>query len=314
MLLGECILQDFKVIRNNPTDPNNILDLPKSSTKDCCYNLKVLANIVGGDEHSNDKNSVIYFYDNAYTGATMELQKYDGDWVKIADLDNNDYGTYYAFGFFINDFSERAMGYQIDWQKVLQAEGQGRYRVVTTENLIIGDPKNRYSLEWCLYNYTPQRAKGTIKLSWYLNGFYGDSTDDKKQRHFGNLDWFNSIRLDGWFGEDTSSYESEFVKYQTGLDVWTKNDRIREYKLYLGHAPAYIHELLSGEALQANSEHNQNDLTITDFNESDNPVKHINRAIQLTSEYAPEWNKLSKLAKVELSFKSAFNNFTRKRC
>lgn len=307
MPLGECISENFKVIRNNPTDPDNELDLPKSSNSDCCFTLPVLAEIVVTSPYNNDKSSVIWFYDNAFSGAVMELEKYvSGAWTKVDDLDNTDNGTYYAYGFFTNDLNEKAMGYQIDWQKVLVLHGDGSYRVKTVETNIFGTT-NKYSLEWCLRTYTPDRANGTIRFDWWLNGICGDSNNDQRIRDFGSLNWFNEIRLEGWFGLNSSEYEKNYVRYQNGQQVWIKDERTQNYACDIGRVPNYVHELLSGEVFQADY------ITVTDYN-TENPTTHIDRAIKLTSSYEPNWYKFSKYAFVNLTFTNEYKNFVRKRC
>jgi hypothetical protein len=308
MPLGEAISQDFKIIKNNPTDPTSTLDLPKSTVSDCCFYLPVLAELVVTSEYNNDKSSVIWFYDNGYTGAAMELEQLvSGTWTKIADLIDDTYGTFYDYGFFTNDNTEKAMGYLIDWNLMLVAFGQGKYRVKTVETGILGNT-NKYSLEWCLWTHTPDRAEGTVRIDWWLNGILGDSENDRLTRDFGALDWFNEIRLpSAYFGDTTSTYEKEYIRYQNGNQVWIKDERKREYRLEIGRIPNYLHELLSGEVFQADA------TSLTDFN-INNAVQNIDTYIKLSSDYAPRWNTNTKLASVELSFENQYQNFVRKRC
>ncbi|MEG7750688.1 hypothetical protein U2087_15695, partial [Listeria monocytogenes] len=63
----------------------------------------------------------------------MTLQKNEsGSYVDVDDLDSSTYGTFYEFGFFVNKYGESAIGYLIEWQKVLTVEGEGDYRVKIT--------------------------------------------------------------------------------------------------------------------------------------------------------------------------------------
>lgn len=307
MALGECIFENFKLLPNNPTDPENELDLPKSVNFDCCFTLPVLAELVVTSEYNNDKSSVIWFYDENYSAVTMELQKYvNGVWTKQTDLNDNSNGTFYAFGFFVNELNESAIGYLIDWQLVLTNYGEGSYRVKTTETGILGNTE-KYSLEWCLRTHTPQRANGTLRIDWWLSGITGNKEFDTKYRDFGTLNWFNEIRLEGWFGLDKSTYEKDYVRYQNGQRVWITDERNREYGCQIGRVPSYVHELLSGETFQADA------ISITDYN-TDNANTHIDRYVKLSSDYEPNWSKFSKYAGVELSFINEYQNFVRKRC
>ena len=307
MALGECIFENFKVISSNPTDPTNALDLPKSSNYDCCYTLPVLAELVVTSPYNNDKSSVIWFYDNGYSAAAMELEQYiSGVWTKVADLNDNTYGTFYDYGFKTNTLSEKLMGFEIDWQLVLVGIGEGSFRVKTVETNIFGTT-NKYSLEWCLKIYTPERANNTIRIDWYISNLIGDSSNDEKVRDFTDTNWFNQIRLEGWFGSDSAEYEKEFVRYQTGQKVWIKDELTKNYKCEIDRVPNYVHTLLSQEVFQADS------ILITDYN-TENPIQHLDRKVKLTSAYEPRWDKRSKYAGVELTFTNEYKNNIRKRC
>jgi hypothetical protein len=309
MPLGECISENFKVIRNNPTDPDTLLDLPTPVSKECCFMLYVLAEIVYTSENNNDKSSFIRFYDNAYTDAVMELQKFeDGEWVKVDDLDDDTYGTFNEFGFFVNRFQEKAMGYQIDWQKVLTEQGEGYYRVYTTETTVFGE-KHQVSLQYCLKIYTPDRALGTVRFDWWMNNKVGSPYSDTRKLDYGNLSWFNQIRLRGLFGLNGYTYGTENVIYQNGEKVWISDEMEQEYRCFLWRLPNYIHDVISKEMLQADY------ITVTDYN-NQYKIEHINRPIKKPSsfEYKPQWTKDSKLATVEMTFENQYKNFVKKRC
>jgi hypothetical protein len=315
MPLGEAQYECFKLIANNPIDPESELDLPKFSATSCCYDLPVYAELIYTKDFNNDKSSVIWFYDNAFSDSLLELEKYvNGVWTKQADLNNNTYGTYYAFGFFENNQNEKAVGFLIDWALVLSGLGIGKYRVKTVETNIFGTT-NKYSLEWSLKAYNLNIVDKTTRISWWMNGITGDSSNDKRTRDFGALNWFNEIRLNNsLFWSKTSEYEKEYVQYQNGQKVWLKDERTRSYKFELNAAPNYIHELLSGETFQADT------IMITDYN-SNNPAllqdcnpELLEKFVKLSSSYEPKWAFGSKYASVELTFLNEYQNFIRKRC
>lgn len=316
MPLGEAIQENFKLIVNNPSDPDSVLDLPKFSASSCCYELPVFAEVVFTKDFNNDKSAAgLWFYDNAFSNADMELEKYqNGSWTKVADLIDDTYGEYYGFGFFINNKQEKAMGYLIHWKLVLSGLGAGKYRVKTVETNIFGTT-NKYSLEWTLKAYNSDIVNNTVRISWWMNGITGDSTNDQRVRDFGALDWFNEIRLPkALFWGTTSEYEKDYVQYQNGQRVWIQDERTRSYKFELVQAPAYIHELLSGEVFQADT------IMMTDYN-GDNPALDkdcnpvlVEKYVKLSSSYEPNWIYRSKYANVELTFINEYQNFIRKRC
>lgn len=316
MPLGEAQYECFKLIPNNPSEPDSVLDLPKFSTTECCYDLPVFAELIFTKDFNNDKSSAgLWFYDNAFSNAEMELEKYqNGSWNKVADLIDDTYGEYYGFGFFVNNQKEKAMGYLIYWKLVLSSLGAGKYRVKTVETNIFGTT-NKYSLEWSLKAYSPEIVNKSVRISWFMNGITGDSSNDQRVRDFGSLDWFNEIRLPkSLFWAKTSEYEKDYVQYQNGQRVWIQDERTRSYQFYLQQAPNYIHELLSGEVFQADA------IIMTDYN-SDNPAltkdcnpELLEKYVKLSSSYEPSWVYGSKFASVELTFTNEYQNFIRKRC
>jgi hypothetical protein len=315
MPLGEARFENFKLITSNPSDPTSVLDLPKFSATSCCYELPVFAELVYTKDFNNDKSSVIYFYDNAFSDALLELEQYiSGTWTKIADLNDATYGTYSAFGTYTNPSGENVLSFEIDWSLILAAFGIGKYRIKTVETNIFGTT-NRYSLEWTLKAYNQNIVDKTTRISWWVSGLIGDSSNDQKKRDFGNLNFYNEIRLyNSLFWSKTSEYEKEFVKYQNGQQVWTKDERTRSYKFELNGAPNYVHELLSGEVFQSDT------IMITDYN-SNNPAmladcspEMLEKYVKLSSNYEPKWNFGSKYASVECTFTNEYQNFVRKRC
>lgn len=315
MATGEAICETFKLIKNNPASTLVEIDLPKSTLIDCCFSLPVLAKETGGDNFTNDQSSVLYFYDNGFTGAVLNLQAFDGsDWVQIAVLSDDTLGTLFDFGFAENDEDERLLGFVIDWQKVLSAHGEGSYRIQTEETPIIGDIVNRYSLEWCLKKYTDIRANKTVRIDFYQSGIIGDKTSDQKIRDYGFLpsgvavNWFNQIRLpDAIFGDDSGEYNRDFTRYKNGAEVWIKDEQVEKYQFISGYYPNYVHKFMRVDVLQAD------DIEITTYFNNGNS-DHQNKSVIPSGNYDPNWNHVSKLASVELSFEQKYQNYKHKRC
>lgn len=309
MALGEAIRQNFKVIKNNPSGDLVELELPKSTTNDCCFTIPVLAKSSGGDNYTNDRSSVIYFYGNGTTNAILNLQKYESDsWNEVANLNDNTYGTYYPFGFEVNSKEENLLGYVIDWKLVLATLGEGTYRVQTEETTITGSTVNRYSIEWCLMTYTQFRANRTVRIDYYNVGIVGSLTDDKETRDFGSLNWFNQIRLpESIFGDSSSTYEREFVRYQNGEQVWLQDDSIEQYTLNTGRFPSYIHTILKYDILQSDS------ILITNYDKNASQT-FVDKEVVGASDYTPNWNYGTKLADVSVTFEQKYQNHRSKRC
>lgn len=306
---GEAITGEFSFIASDPLPPTPSLNLPALSTKDCCsaFSLYALADTSSTDEFKNDRAGILFWFSNAISAATITLQKYNGTWADLTTFSDNSFGTFYPFGFFVNDEGEQFIGYQLNWKDVLTTYGEGSYRVRADITAAIGGTSSQLTPEWCLMQYTPERANKTVRIEYNLSGQLG-VTDDTKRRDLGTLDWYNSLRLFGFFGYPTSSYEADYIQYNNGQKVYVEDEQEPEYTLKLALAPALVHNLMRTDVLQADQ------ILITDYN-AINADTFIKKAVIKNSDYAPNWNKLkSKLATVEVQFIQEYNNLKKLRC
>lgn len=307
MPIGEVIYQRFYLISE---DVSAVSPLPLTSNSgECCFVLPVFGETVVTDDLYNDFSSPLFFWGNGFSTANLVLQKYvNGAWADQDDLDNNTYGTYYAFGFWYNSYQQSAVGYNLEWRLVLAAFGEGNYRVKSVGTpLITGSGVTKYSLEYCLKEYKEHRADNTVRIDYLLNGIMGDPEDDRKRKDFGVINWSASVRLpDSVFGYDTSSTEKEYVKYQNGEMKWLRDSQIEEYMLKTGRFPNEVHSLIKKEILQAD------EIKITDFN-INNPTRHKERYVIFNGGYEPDWAYGTMLAPVEIKFQQAYQNLTHKR-
>jgi hypothetical protein len=302
MALGECIKQNFILLAENPTGTQPELTLPNPSTYDCCFEIKVFASLLSGDYYVNDKTSFLYQFSDAFTFAEFTLQQFNGIWQDLTVLNNDDYGTFYPFQFY-----KYHIGYLIEWKKVLQLHGEGSYRVKLVANSILGS-QTYYSQEYCLENYTPEKAASTIRIDYWLNGFIGENQKDNKIRDFGELDWFNQIRLEGALSYISSAYEREFVQYQNGIREWIANKQEPKYKLIIKPIPYYIADILRTDIMQADR------VSITQYNPNAYmPI--IDKFLIPDSDFEPRIHiNQSKMAGVEIDFKQFINNLNKKKC
>jgi len=307
MAIGQSISQRFGLIFNNPNTAS--IDTLEPKTLDCCYSYIALAEL-GAKTNPlyNDQHSLIAWFNQAYSTADIYLEKLtNGIVTTTTHLTNNTYGTYYAFGFFDSMYGEKAIGYKLDWNAVLNTFGEGDYRLRATGTLVTSGTTNTYSFTFCLKKYLPYRADETVYLEWFMNGNIGSANDDILRNDYGTLNWYNAIRIaDSVFGNDTSNYERDYVKYQSGKKVWIKDSQIEEYSLKIGRSPAELHKFIKCKILQAD------EILITDYS-ANNPNKHLQRKIILSSNYEPQWNTGTLLASVELKFQQMYQNFTHKR-
>jgi len=308
---GEAIKQVFYMIPKNPLPTTPTIDLPASKLSDCCgdFSLKALADTGSSDQFKNDVSGFIWWFDPVIDTALLELYKFEnGAWVKKDDLDSATYGTYYTYGFFTNDAGEKFVGYQLEWKEVLDAFDAGSYKVACLVTSAIGGDATLYSYEYCLKQYTPDAANGTILIEYNINHLMGISTNDLVKKDFGTLNWYNSLRVPGYFGFPSSQYEKDYVQYENGQRVWVSDEQEPEYTLKTKPIPAFLHDILRTDVVQADV------VLITDYN-SKNAASWVQKAVQCTSGYEPDWKVLqSKLSKIELKFRQEYNNLKKLRC
>jgi hypothetical protein len=283
---GQAIKQDIYILRATPA----------------------LAEFDPTDDHFNDKHSVIWFFDDLFTEVKIYLQKKTGGaFADVTELTDNTYGTFYPLAFFTNKFSERAIGYLIDWSLVLNEEGAGSYRVRVEGIKSIGVFDDKYSFEFALKVYTADRADRTVRIQWNRNGVLGSRFKDAEIEDYGILNWFNQIRVpNSMFGFDASEVTVEYIKYPNGSNVWLGDMQTEELTWNIYRLPNYIHRFIQVDALQSGK------ITFTDYNKLA-PTQNIDRECVLVSGYKPEWIVGTINANVSVTLKPYYENLTHKR-
>lgn len=303
---GEEIYETFYVLKSMPPGDPVILDLPESTVMDCPFCLTVLASLADAGSFKNDKRSFLFKFSEVITSLTFTLQKkVGGVFTDIETLSDDTWGTYFPLGFIIDEKSRKYAGYLIDWRTVLIDHGTGFYRLATEEVNIFGTYL-QYSEDFCLLEYTPARADGTIKIETTTSNLRGDINDPTDVIAFGS-GWYQSTRLCGMFGFDTSDYVEERVEYNNGQQKWVKDEQLVKYILKLKPINADLHNFVKTDILQAD------EILITDYNKN-NPNRHIQENVNRNGNYEPVWQPKTKLALVDVNFKSAFNNLRKKQC
>lgn len=303
---GEEIHDTFFVLKTPPPGAPVVLDLPKSTVADCPPCLNVLSSTLDASGFKNDKTGFIFKFSELITGLVFTLQKKEnGLFTDIETLLDNTWGTFFPLSFIIDEKNRKYAGYLIDWRLVLLGHGTGIYRLKTEEINIFG-VFDQVSDEYCLQEYTTDRANGTVKIETITSKLRGDINDPTDTLDFGT-GWYNSIRLCGVFGFDTSDYVEERTEYRNGQQKWVKDEQTVKYILKLKPINSELHNLIKTDILQAD------EILITDYNKN-NAVRHIQENVNRNGNYEPRWQPKTKLAGVDVNFKSAFNNLRKKQC
>jgi len=307
---GTAIKQKFSIIQDDP-DLKSLVDVQQvDATNACCFKLPALAQLVPDDDFKNDNHFEIFFWNNAYTSSLMFLQVFEnGAWSDKVALTDNTLGTFYDYGFYFTMYNENSTAFLIDWSLVLNAYSAGNYRLRCEGTKIDASTVDKYSLDFCLKEYTGDRADETVRISYWYNGNKGDISDDKRRRDYGSLDLFSQIRLpECIFGNDISpEHEKAFTKYETGQMVETTDDQAEEYTLRTGLMTTELHRYLKINILQGGA------VSITDYNRR-NPTPHSNKFVEWTGPYEPTYTDGVLKSFVEVTFIQSYQNFNHKRC
>jgi hypothetical protein len=297
----------FKVIKDNP-----IIEEPEIVTDkllDCCsdYVWRVFGKASNpNDELKNDKYTYMLNFDNDIIDsvAPIEINIYKNG-VSQSDLTDDSFGKYYAYNFFRNSDNRSFIGYMVNWGQVLSYFGAGIFQLEITVTTIFGSVISQKSDSFCVKEYSESLADKTVRIEYYLNGIIGDSKFDELTTDYGTLNLYNSHRFDGYFMYQKSRYEKDYIRYENGLDEKVTDEQYPEYILSLEPIPAFKHNRLRTDILQADT------VLITDYN-TRNFDKYYQKSVQVISEYAPEIIPLkTKCAPVKLNFKPGINNLKR---
>lgn len=301
---GECVKKQFFLLRPNKISTVDV-NIPANPFPGCCndFVIKVLAD-GGNNTTQNDTNTVIYWFDETVDSASMKLQQWQsGVWVDVAIISDDTYGKYGAYGYYTNREGEKFISLEISWKKVYNAIGTGSYKVVTNYHSQIDGDQTIESYEYCLRQYSPQLADGTVRLEYTLSGQTGDIADDTKIKDYGTLKVYNTLRVNGYFGYPKSTYKEETVEYTNGNNQFVEDMQEPIFKLKLKLLPFFIHEIIRTDFMMADT------LAVTDYNARNNG-RFVSKLLRKDSGYEPNWYELGgNLASVELQFKPQFNRF-----
>lgn len=295
-------------------------DVPGFTLNECCFELPALVDAANPtDLFRNDQHAIIAKYDfQFFLDVTIFIQKFVGgtfaDQVEVSD---NSFGEFFSFGTFgSSDGRQFYVALTIDWLKIFNAFGEGSYRFRFKEiDFSSNETETIYPFQFCVQTYTKDRANRTVRFETFTEGLRGDVNNDFDTWDFtvvaqtvGGDGWFNQWRFpNSFFGFNKSSYEREFVRFQNGQEIWTLDEQVESYTWNSGQYPATLHDYIKNDILQADR------IIITDYN-SNNPNIIKEKAVNVDSNYEPEWQFNNKRAVVIVDFVQEFQNKRKRRC
>lgn len=248
--------------------------LPKTATTlpfcscDCIDIETVFTDEIGTDAYTNDKSSFLFRRYAPADTVAFELWKAG---VKVADIADSTYGDYYDFGDFAAQLNYK--GLILDWFKVWQAFGYGKYTLKTNQ-VLIGEAINIESRIFHLLPYSVYSAHNTVKVeSWQTGNIVSNAFDYTDLLEGG---WYSSYRFEGRFGQKTAILEADNY-IDSGYIKTQIQDKIRtEFTLESNLLPTSIANVLIYDSMLANV------ILVSDYN-LDNTEKFDRVSVYPTS-------------------------------
>lgn len=188
----------------------------------CEYAEDVFASPPNPTEYwKNDMNEFLFKRFVPADTVDMELHL---EGVKVADLNNNTYGTYFP-SFTGSAEQQLYKGYLLDWLKVFNLHGAGSYTIVTNL-VIVSVATTTTSRKFHLNLYSDILANSTVRIESTQNGnIFGGQFD------FTGLNWYQSLRVPGIFGNPIPIYEATEYMTSTHKRRQNKAKMSREWTL-----------------------------------------------------------------------------------
>ncbi|MGR3178866.1 MAG: hypothetical protein ACUZ8E_12505 [Candidatus Anammoxibacter sp.] len=253
-----------QAVGNVITEQIFITEEDKDFIAKCCFVNLVLAG--GSEEHQNDKTSILIktFFELDAINFFLE-KKTIGTFNEVAVLNDSTFGTFFGFGTLSNPL---LTGFELKWSSVLSEFGEGNYRLRIDRNTLLGSDVI-FSINYNLKTFSAELADNTIVIEWIQNGQIIDGLD------FTGLNWRQSVRFPGFFGERQTEFEEEIWKDTNFTNVQIRNELTFTYKCEIGVIPSCIGDIIFN-LLQANT------ILITDYNIKNFDYNLIRKPVRLT--------------------------------
>lgn len=212
----------------------------------CCYDNLTLAG--GSRPYQNDISAFLFKAFDPIDTIEFFLEK-DGT-GQVAALNDNTLGTFSPLGSFPTQ--PLLAGFKLEWSKVLVAHGEGNYKIRIERNLLTGTD-TLFSINFNLKTFSAELADNTIWIEWTQDGDIIDGLD------YTGINWFQAIRLPGFFGNKQTEFEEELFKDSNYETFQIINELTFNRSVEIGPIPSCIGDFLPN-LVQANI------IQITDYN------------------------------------------------
>ncbi len=259
-------VQSFNLPCTTANVPSEDEDICACAGVECERNLDVFADLNDSSEKKNDKTSFLFKVFVPTDTGTMSLFK---NGVEIAQLNNNNYGTYYALGNLGSSYGQQFyLGYLVDWNLVLGLHGVGYYEIKANLT-IFGLPKEILSEKYNLQKYSDEAVDGSVKITTFQNGNIESSPFD-----YTNMNWYQQIRISGIFWNKQSEIitDNYFTSNRTITQI---QDSIKyTYELCIEFVQDSVSKFIIENAILSN------EIYITDYNFT-NTTDYVNYPVNV---------------------------------
>ena len=254
-----------QIVGNVITEQIFITEEDKDFISKCCFLNLVLAG--GVESHQNDKTAILFSVPLLTIIFTIRFfleKETNGVFNEVTELKDSTHGTFFGLETLNNPL---LTGFELDWSSILDEFGEGNYHFRTDRVTFFGTD-SVFSINYNLRTYSPELADHTIWIEWIQNGQIIDGLD------FTGLNWRQSVRFPGFFGEKQTEFEEEIWKDVNFENFQIRNELNFTYKCEIGVIPSCIGDILPN-LLQAN------DIFITDYNIKNHDYTFIRKPVRL---------------------------------
>lgn len=217
---------------------------------ECEYEEQVFA-LNGGTDFQNDKSAFARRRILSVDTIVFELWKND---VLLTTLTDATYGEFFDFGAFTTQPDVKA--FRIEWEKVLNLQGSGRYQFKAVET-IVGVVTIFESRLFRLRLYDLEDIDGTVRIETVQNGNIngGPASFD-----FKGMNWDNMFRLSGAVSGRKPTLVQDSYLNSKREHTQIQSSIINSYTLTTELIPRSVVNLLVFDSLLANT------IFVTDYN------------------------------------------------
>jgi hypothetical protein len=237
----------------------------------CDWDLPVIANLGNqSDTYGNDRTDFILSVVSNST-VTANLIKIDGNGVETEYLINDStYGVLYGLG----NIKANYWGFILDWYKVADNLGFGRYKVnIVVENLSGVETLNQDSACFELMPYSCENAHRTVRIETKQSGYFEGGFDYTGLDYTLNTPlpsglvqisrvnyWPQQIRLWGRFYREGYDFTVDNIVTEERGQEMVQSQTVKRYNLKLDTIPTSVSNRLINDLFLAP------DVRISDYN------------------------------------------------